>query len=192
VSERRFLILHGWEGSGPGHWQSWLAERLHDAGEAVRFPVLPDADWPRPEDWERALRDELGALGYGADGAERVVLCHSLACLLWLRHAVRPVGPPVDRVLLVAPPSPRFDGPPGWANPPLDAAAVARAAKVTRLACGDDDPYCPEGAHHAYAEPLGIDADVLPRAGHVNADSGFGPWPAVEEWAYGAKNGVET
>ena len=25
---RSFLILHGWQGSGPDHWQTWLAERL--------------------------------------------------------------------------------------------------------------------------------------------------------------------
>lgn len=188
MRNRRFLILHGWEGSGPGHWQTWLAERLEADGESVRLPALPDPDWPRPEDWERALRDHLAWL---AESAERVVLCHSLACLLWLRHAARPVGPAVDRVLLVAPPSPSFEGPPGWAHPPIGARAIARAAAVTRLVCGDDDPYCTEGAQHAYAEPLGIEADVVPRGGHLNADAGFGPWPEVEAWAYGAKNGVE-
>ena len=42
--------------------------------------------------------------------------------------------------------------------------------------------YCPEGAVRLYAEPLGIEADTLVGAGHVNTDAGFGPWPALEGW----------
>ena len=34
-----FLILHGYLGSGPDHWQSWLAGRLRAAGERVAYPV---------------------------------------------------------------------------------------------------------------------------------------------------------
>ncbi len=30
---RSFLILHGYLGSGPDHWQTWLAARLRAAGE---------------------------------------------------------------------------------------------------------------------------------------------------------------
>jgi serine hydrolase len=37
-----------------------------------------------------------------------------------------------------------------------------------------------------YGAPLGIPVDVLPGAGHVNPDAGFGPWPEVEAWCYGA------
>ena len=37
-----------------------------------------------------------------------------------------------------------------------------------------------------YGAPLGIPVDVLPGAGHVNPDAGYGPWPAVEAWCYGA------
>ena len=49
------------------------------------------------------LEAELGQLGTG----ERVVVAHSLSVLLWL-HAAAALGTAarVDRVLLVAPPSP--------------------------------------------------------------------------------------
>jgi predicted alpha/beta hydrolase family esterase len=195
VAARRFLILHGWEGSGPDHWQTWLAARLRATGEHVQFPVMPEPDEPRVEAWQAALGSELaelsGGQGNGDNRAERVVICHSLACLLWMRHAVAPVGPRVDRVLLVAPPSPWFDGLPGWGEPPMDAAAIARAAGVTRLVCSPDDPYCPEGADVSYAEALRVPVDCILGAGHFNEEAGFGAWPAVEAWAYGAKNGVE-
>src|SRR3954451_1674256 len=94
-----YLILHGYEGSGPGHWQSWLAGRLRSQDASVRFPDLPDADAPQLSAWLDALDRELGAF---ADPP--VVICHSLACLLWMHHLARE-GKPASRLLLVAPPS---------------------------------------------------------------------------------------
>jgi len=69
---------------------------------------------------------------------------------------------------------------------PLDAGRVAAAAGSTRLACAPDDPYCPEDAALLYSAPLGLDVDLLPGAAHVNPESGYGPWPGVEAWCYGA------
>lgn len=184
-----FLLLHGLYGSSPEHWQHWLAPRLQRAGHRVRFPELPDPDSPDPAAWEQALLDELG----GLVGDERVVLCHSLSCIAWLRACSR-VGKPVDRVALVAPPSLRS----GLAELvpffPVTATAgdVARASRQTRLVCSDNDPYCPDGAAALYGAPLDIPVDLQPGRAHLNVDAGLGPWPAMEAWAQGAKNGVET
>ena len=81
---RSFLILHGWQGSGPDHWQTWLAQRLAEHGETVRYPDLPEPDEPNAEAWAQAIHAELAALE-----GDRTVLCHSLACLLWAREAER-------------------------------------------------------------------------------------------------------
>src|SRR4051812_48162353 len=164
-----YLILHGYQGSGPGHWQSWLAGRLRSSDAAVRFPDLPDADAPQLERWREALEGELGAFS-----EPPVVLCHSLACLLWLHHAASG-GAPAARTLLVAPPSETGLPEPLRSFFPVPAPELANA----RLVCSDNDPYCPEGAASLYDLP----ADVLPGAGHINPDAGFGPWPAVEAWA---------
>jgi predicted alpha/beta hydrolase family esterase len=176
---RSFLILHGLEGSGPGHWQTWLAGRLRDRGERVSYPHLPDPFDPHPADWDRALSAEL-------DTPERpVVLCHSLACLLWLRAAARPAPRRLaSRVLLVAPPW-RDDLEPvaRFLDHGARARDVALAAEETLIVCSDDDPYCPPGAVATYAEPLGIPVHVIPAAGHVNTDAGYGEWPWVEAWA---------
>ena len=72
------------------------------------------------------------------------------------------------------------------------AADMARAARSTRLVCSDDDPYCPEGAAALYGRPLELPVDLQPGRGHLNVDAGFGPWPAMEAFAQGAKKGVET
>src|SRR3954454_6180687 len=91
-----YLILHGYQGSGPGHWQAWLAGRLQATDATVRFPDLPDADAPRLAAWLETLEREV------TEGAG--VICHSLACLLWMHHLARE-GRAAQRVLLVAPPS---------------------------------------------------------------------------------------
>jgi predicted alpha/beta hydrolase family esterase len=81
---RAFLILHGWGGSGADHWQSWLAQRLQASGETVRYPSLPQADEPNLAKWLTALQAELDAL---ASAREKIVVCHSLAVVLWLHYA---------------------------------------------------------------------------------------------------------
>lgn len=184
----RFLLLHGLTGSGPEHWQSWLAHRLRRAGHEVRFPELPDPDHPQPTAWDAALRSELEAL---RPGPGSTVIGHSLGAVLWLRHAVaaRPEDH-VDRVLLVAPPCAgvglreveRF------LPAPTDAAAVAACAGSTRLVCSDDDPACPTGAAVVYGEPLGTAVDLLPGRGHLNEESGLGPWPHMEAWCLGGRD----
>lgn len=177
---RSFLILHGWQGSGPDHWQTWLAERLAAAGEDVRYPDLPDPDYPDASEWATAIRAELEAM----DG-DRTVVCHSLACLLWAREAATIAeSGPVDRVLLVAPPCPvtPIPGVKDLYPAPLDPDAVARSAHEARVVGSDRDPYCPAGHERSFARPLGLPIDVLEGVGHINPESGFGPWPAVEAW----------
>lgn len=183
---RSFLILHGWQGSGPDHWQTWLAQRLAAAGEDVRYPDLPDPGRPHVEEWAEVLHAELDEMA-----GERTVVCHSLACLLWAREGQRARA---DRVLLVTPPCPISPIPEAssFYPTPLDHEAVQGSARELRVVASDNDPYCPAGAERSFANPLGLPCDVLPGAGHVNPDAGYGPWPAVEAWCYGAKKGVET
>jgi len=182
MAPARYIVLHGWQGSGPGHWQSWLAGRL----EPVAYPALPDPDRPRLAPWLAALRDELARAA-----PEPVVLCHSLGSVLWLHHAATraPDDPRAGRVLLVAPPCACADVPElaDFFPVPRDPAAIAAAAAETRLVTSDRDPYCPEGAPRAYGAPLGVPTDLVPGGGHLNADAGYGPWPALEAWVLGRR-----
>jgi uncharacterized protein len=147
----------------------------------VRYPDLPDPFDPQPAGWLTALRAVLAEMS-----GERVVLCHSLACLLWMLHARdREAAGSADRVLLVAPPC-RTDVPaiPRFWPTGVDAAALERAAPATLTVCSDDDPYCPATAERAFP---GMFTSVHRIAGgaHLNTDAGYGPWPWVEEWALG-------
>ena len=167
----RVLILHGLDGSGGDHWQSWLAEQLGD--DAV-FPDLPDASAPRLQPWLDAL-DRVTR-------EDDVVVCHSLACILWL-HARKPAS----RVLLVAPPS---AGSGVAAIADFFPVEVERPRSEALLVCSDNDPYCPEGAASLYGADIPV--KLMSGAGHINPDAGYGAWPWVRDWVQGAKKGVET
>jgi uncharacterized protein len=177
---RRFLLLHGWGNRRPpSHWQWWLAQELRARGEQVLYPQLPDTDAPSLAAWTELLDAELAQLGDG----ERVVISHSLGCALWLSAAGHVA--PVDRVALVAPPSPTVLSPYSeveeFVRHRPDPDAVARAAGSTRLVCSDDDEYCPEGAPAMLAD-LRLDIDLIHGGGHLNPDAGYGPWPSMLDW----------
>ena len=180
-----FLIVHGWQNRRPeGHWQRWLAGELADRGATVRYPQFPEPDDPVLADWLDLLREELGRLD---GGAERVLVCHSLAVLLWWQAAPSLGELQPDRVLLVAPPSadvlrsyPEVAAfaPPGIETTPLDGDLLRRG----RLVAADDDPYFPGGAAALYADRFGLDADVVPGGAHLDLPAGYGSWPSVLDW----------
>ncbi|MEV8439395.1 alpha/beta fold hydrolase [Actinosynnema sp. NPDC051121] len=180
------LILHGLGGSGPEHWQNWLAGELAHHGGAVDLPRFSSPDAPRLSAWLEELRSHLAAMP--ADGSvERVVVAHSLAGLLWLHHAAGTFDEAlrVDRVLLVAPPAPDFDGEPlisEFLHPVLDPTVVRRAAVSTRLVVGEGDPYCTLAQAKELAEALRVDVDVIVGGAHLNVVSGYGEWGAVLKW----------
>jgi predicted alpha/beta hydrolase family esterase len=181
-----FLILHGIENHRPPeHWQFWLAAGLAERGHQVLYPGLPAPDAPSFDAWAEVLREQLSRLG--ADGGERVVICHSLACLLWVKAApelAETQTRAVDRLLLVAPPQPERVPEAGasFRVSGIDAAAVHATAGEIRLVCSDSDPYNPAGAQALYGEPLGVEATVLAGAGHITPADGYGPWPALARW----------
>jgi predicted alpha/beta hydrolase family esterase len=171
-------VLHGLDGSGVGHWQVWLVRQLRRAGHDVAFPELPEPSDPDPQAWQEAIETEL------ENAPPPIVICHSLACLIWLRIAARSNERRADRVLLVAPPCVDDVEPVTRAlGHNATAADVKRVAGSTVLVCSDADPYCPPGAVATFAEPLEVESRVIAGAGHVNPDAGYGPWPDCEEWA---------
>ncbi|WP_375497058.1 RBBP9/YdeN family alpha/beta hydrolase [uncultured Jatrophihabitans sp.] len=175
------VIVPGWNGSGPGHWQTWLGQQLEDAGREVRRPAFADVDHPALEPWLTDLRAALD--GLPADGFD--VVAHSLGAVLWLHHVAGSTGAPRPaRVALVSPPSPALDAVEvaEFFPPPLDVDTVRRGADGTVLIAGDDDQYLPEGIADAYGRPLKMATTVVAGGGHLNTESGYGAWPAMLDW----------
>jgi predicted alpha/beta hydrolase family esterase len=175
------VVIPGWQGSGEGHWQTLLEEQLHAEGRETRRPAFADLDNPQLDDWLIALRATLADLP--ADAYD--VVTHSLGAVLWLHHAAAPgAAPRAARVLLVAPPSPHTTVAQiaAFFPPPMDIDALRHNADGTVLVAGSDDPYTPEGIASAYGLPLKIATTVIEGGGHLNVESGYGPWPAVLDW----------
>lgn len=165
------LIVPGYLGSGPAHWQSWL-ERQLPAAERVA-----GIDWnvPRLGRWARLVGDAIER----ADGPVWLV-AHSFGCLAGVVAAAqRP-----DRVagaLLVAPADPERFAEQGWRVG--DEGSIGRWLYDTRLACpslliaSSNDPWLNLASAAYWAERWGSRLLCLGAAGHVNVDAGYGPWP---------------
>ncbi|MEY4416764.1 MAG: hypothetical protein RIQ53_4057 [Pseudomonadota bacterium] len=171
----RVLTLPGWQGSGPGHWQSrW--EALYPA--QVERLEQDDWWWPRRGDWMARLDETVRNAAAHDPGRPVLLAAHSLGCLLvarWAAWAGRHA--PVAGALLVAPPDlARDDRPPQLA--PWADVARQRLPFPAVLVASEDDPWCAPSRAHALAADWGARRVSAGAAGHLNADSALGDWPA--------------
>jgi predicted alpha/beta hydrolase family esterase len=65
----------------------------------------------------------------------------------------------------------------------LDAEAIRASVRGDiRVACSDADPYKAAGAQSNYAPARGAEVDIISGGGHINPETGYGPWPSAEAW----------
>ena len=165
------LILPGWQNSGPDHWQS-LWETAHG------YARVDQHDWLRPlrGDWIARLEDVLLQ-----QTAPAVLVAHSLGCLLvaaWASHSRNTHL--VKAALLVAPGDAELEA----LRPVLTSwspiALQALPFKST-LVGSHNDPYCSFERAGQFASAWGSELVDAGHAGHLNAESGLGHWPAGHE-----------
>lgn len=189
-----FLILHGWGGNKPEHWQEHLYRKLTEAGATVHYPKFPNPTAPDLNAWQQTLQAELDEIAQRHGDAPVTVLAHSLGGINWMHYAAKSaaIGKLLaDRVLLVAPPYVLPQAPPPDAPesvtmffpPPLDPQAIARVARQTVLVASDTDDYATFDQSSGYAAKLNIPIEKLPGGGHISPYYGYGEWPWVLEWA---------
>lgn len=162
----RYLILPGWANSGPTHWQSHWERALPEASRVEM------ADWlePRLGDWVATLD-----LAIRCADEPPVLIAHSLGCIA-IAHWASILSAPVQGALLVAPADVERSECPDHLR---DFAPVPRNALPfpSRVIASDDDPYASLAWSQTIAAAWGSDFVLLSGAGHINAASGFGPWP---------------
>jgi predicted alpha/beta hydrolase family esterase len=172
----RLVIVPGLHGSGAEHWQTWLQGQVDGAvrveQEAWHVPDL--------EAWSERVADTVEALGPGP----HVVVAHSFGCLATTRALLRRPRLDIAQALLVAPAEPnRFDA--------ASALPQSRLAAHSCIVASDNDPWMSASQAHAWALRWGSDWINLGNAGHINVDSGYGPFPLAREWAAGALNRLD-
>lgn len=167
------LIVPGYHGSGPGHWQSWLEGELPEARRVAGI----DWDTPLLARWAGEVRREIDA----AAGAVWLV-AHSFGCLA---SAVAAADRPqrVAGLLLVAPADPERFELLGVRADPQRSAGVGRFLPQSAFSCPSilvasrNDPWLQPDAARAWSERWGSRLIDIGDAGHVNVESGHGPWP---------------
>jgi predicted alpha/beta hydrolase family esterase len=167
AKEADILFVPGFKNSGPDHWQSRWQTRL-STGRRVE-----QAEWTKPvrEDWTEALATAVNS-------SERpvVLVAHSLG-VPTVVHAIEGFKNPVRGAFFVAPPDvanerirPRHlmtFGP--YPRDPLPFPSITIASR--------NDPFCAFEVAEDIAGAWGslfLDAG---EAGHLDPDSGYGPWP---------------
>lgn len=165
------MLLHGWGGSDFPHWQSWLAGEIAKNYGCVNFLKFSDFDTPEFSTWKDEL---LFAL---KDFQPEIVICHSLANILWFHLANRNILPTVKHLYLVAPPSLNCEIEDIKEFFPV---AVPKNiyAKTTTFIYSNNDPYMNEKEAKILEKELNVRTVKLENAGHINSESNFGKW----EW----------
>lgn len=169
------VIVPGYHGSGEAHWQSWLQRELPQAKR------VSGIDWEQPilSQWADAIVRELDATT-----SKTIIVAHSFGCLATAR-ALATRAQRVAGVLLVAPADPeRFDAQ-GSRNNRFTASVAHLLPEVSLhtqgLVIGSrNDPWMKLQHAYAWSKRWDLGFHDAGNAGHINTDSGFGPWPLIK------------
>ncbi|MEN9353357.1 MAG: hypothetical protein RL318_682 [Fibrobacterota bacterium] len=172
------VIVPGIGNSGPENWQSILEGQL----ERVRRVQQRDWDAPFMPEWTVTLDRLIGSL----EGEPPILVGHSAGVMTIVHWAMRHQRP-VRGALLVAPPD--FESPLPEGFPPPEVVAQAGWSPIPRLrlpfpcivVASENDPFCSLDRARSFADAWGADFVNIGEAGHINSDSGHGPWPFVHE-----------
>ncbi|HRP24419.1 MAG TPA: alpha/beta hydrolase [Thauera sp.] len=171
------LIVPGYRGSGAGHWQTWLEGELPEARRAEGI----DWDTPLLARWAGEVRREIDQ----AAGTVWLV-AHSFGCLASVVAAAdRPHK--VAGLLLVAPADPERFELLGVREDPRRTPGVSAFLPQSAFNCPSilafsrSDPWLKPPIARQWAERWGSKLVDVGDAGHINAESGHGPWPLALE-----------
>lgn len=154
------LIIPGLNSSGSAHWQTWFETRIPDAIRVIQ------ADWKRANlpEWASRVRREISRRP-----GPLLIAAHSFGALAAVQAAEdyreRIVG-----ALLVAPADPeKFGVTDLLPDRPLGFPATVVASS--------NDPWLSADRARALAIRWRANIVDVGEAGHINAESGYGPWP---------------
>lgn len=154
------LIVPGLNSSGPAHWQTWFEQRLTDAIRVVQ------SDWKRADlpQWTSRLRRELSR-----HEGPFVIAAHSFGVLAAVQ-AADDYREKIVGALLVSPADPdKF----GIADHLPSGPLPFRSFVVASL----NDPWLSLDKAARLADQWGSTFVDLGAAGHINTETGYGPWP---------------
>ncbi|MDJ1158424.1 alpha/beta hydrolase [Chelatococcus sp. SYSU_G07232] len=162
------LIVPGWSGSGPDHWQTRWEDKLSTARRVEQ------------EDWYKIHRDGWAArVAAAVEAATRPVVLVAHSCgVPAVAHAapLLPAGT-VRGAFLVAPPGERAIRAIPGADPAFTPYPRDPLPFPSLLVASRTDDYCTYDEASDFALAWGSALVDAGDAGHLNTASGHGPWP---------------
>lgn len=168
----RLLIIPGLHDSGPAHWQTWLQQQYRDA----RRVVQRDFSHPDLQRWAERIGTSLDSAGPG----EWIAVAHSFGTLALARHLADNPDSPIRQALLVAPAEPDKFG-------LAESLPQRRMDRPLTLIASQNDPWMSAASAQRWAGRWGASFSNLGAVGHINTESGFGPFPLARRWVEAAR-----
>ncbi len=176
TSDIDILMVPGWHGSGPDHWQSRWERSLKTAQR------IEQDDWVVP-DKDKWVENIIKAVEKSSRPA--VLVAHSAGVIAVAHAGLKLAQGAVAGAFLVA--APDMDDTEHWPLTegriwPAEGFGLAPVPLAplpfpSLLLASADDPYCRlERARH-FAAAWGSELVEVGQAGHISTDSGYGPWP---------------
>jgi predicted alpha/beta hydrolase family esterase len=166
----RILIVPGLNGSSPGHWQTLWEEKYG-------YERVEQRDWIKPDlvEWVNTLDAVITA------NSERTILvAHSLGCLAvahWANAYPEKTGQ-IKCALLVAPPDVKSSS---YIPETLRRFATHEVIPFPSILVGsENDHYMKLDSVRELARFWNSRFVNAGAVGHINLDSGHGPWPMGE------------
>lgn len=167
TTDAEVLFVPGYKGAGPDHWQSRWESKL----SAARMVAM--GDWHKPvfEDWKANLIAEV-------EKCEKPILLigHSIGSQVIVRAATE-FSKPIAGAMLVAPPDVE--------NPDIRPKHLLTFGPASRdplpfpsmTIASRNDPFCSIEKAEDMAASWGSLFMDAGECGHINHESGQGPWP---------------
>ncbi|WP_421849331.1 RBBP9/YdeN family alpha/beta hydrolase [Oricola sp.] len=168
IKDAEILIVPGYRNSGPEHWQTRWQSRI-----ATARRVEQEA-WSKPvrEDWVERIREEIAAATRPV-----VIVAHSLGVAATVQALGTPEADAIRGAFFVAPPD--------VANPDLRPRHLMTFGPYPRdplpfpafVVASRNDPFSAFAQAEDIAAAWGAFLVDAGQSGHLNAESGHGPWP---------------
>ena len=172
---KKVLILHGWGGSPFSHWQAWTASELIKENYEVSFPQLPNKDLPTLGVWLDFLKEEFDHF------KPDIVVCHSLANILWFHFVNKFDIYRLEKLMLVSPVSQSCEISELKTFFPYPVVKDLKAKEIIMVG-STNDPYMSVDEIMNLQAELNIGLKILDDAGHINEKSGYGELSCAVEW----------
>jgi uncharacterized protein len=172
AAPRNILIFHGTGGHPSENWFPWLKSELEKEGQKVFVPQFPHPkDHPLP-DWLEVLKDYEKHIN-----EDSILIGHSLGGLFLLRVLERLRHPIRAAFFVAAPvgvkPIRFYDSDYKFSGFDFNWPEIKTKAQDFKVYHSDNDPYVSLGNGEELASQLGVSLTFIPKAGHLNAESGY-------------------